>query len=177
MAVSYLGRADLPRGLRNNNPGNLRITNDTWQGSIGNDGSFVTFSNMSWGVRAMATIVAKDIIQGKNTITKYITEYAPPSENDTAKYISRVSAGSGFGANQVLPMSQDTLQRLIRAQIAMENGDEYSYMVPSADIIQGIQLMNPALLASFDVKPVDKAGAGVMALVALGLLAWWGWHK
>lgn len=41
----------LPRGLRNNNPGNIRITKDKWQGlrEKQEDKSFFQFTEMKWG--------------------------------------------------------------------------------------------------------------------------------
>ena len=45
----------LPRGLRNNNPGNIRITKDKWQGlrEKQEDKSFFQFTEMKWGYRAL----------------------------------------------------------------------------------------------------------------------------
>lgn len=44
-----------PRGIRNNNPGNLDNTNP-WQGLVANPAEprFATFKDPTWGVRALA---------------------------------------------------------------------------------------------------------------------------
>ena len=81
------------RGLRNFNPGNIRKSNDPWQGlaAAQDDPAFFTFKDASWGIRAMAIIIIgyydRDNI---NTITGVITKWAPPSENNTAAYIANV---------------------------------------------------------------------------------------
>lgn len=45
----------LPRGLRNNNPGNIRTTKDKWQGlrEKQTDKDFFQFTEMKWGYRAL----------------------------------------------------------------------------------------------------------------------------
>jgi hypothetical protein len=53
MAQSFINRTDLPIGLRNNNPGNLRPSNAyEWQGQIGVNFNFVVFEDVAWGIRA-----------------------------------------------------------------------------------------------------------------------------
>ena len=42
----------LPRGLRNNNPLNIRKGAQRWQGQTGNDGAFCIFESMEYGYRA-----------------------------------------------------------------------------------------------------------------------------
>lgn len=48
------------RGLRNNNPGNIRINNDLFQGEVGpsEDKSFKQFTTMAYGYRAMFKILS-----------------------------------------------------------------------------------------------------------------------
>ena len=45
----------MSRGLRNNNPGNIRRDRDKWQGEIvpSQDQSFKQFSSMAYGYRAL----------------------------------------------------------------------------------------------------------------------------
>ena len=47
----------MPRNVRNNNPGNIKVSKDEWQGSKGNDGTFVTFDSPEMGARAMAKVL------------------------------------------------------------------------------------------------------------------------
>lgn len=83
----------LPRGLRNCNPGNIRITKDKWQGlrEKQEDGSFFQFTEMKWGYRALIrTLQNYRYRHGCQTIADFINRWAPPHENNTAGYISRV---------------------------------------------------------------------------------------
>ena len=99
-ATSYLGRADLPRGMRNNNPGNLRISNNQWQGKVpvweNTDGEFEQFKEYRYGVRAMIKLIQNYIRSGDNTLVTIISRYAPATENDTAAYIRAVAGATGF---------------------------------------------------------------------------------
>lgn len=50
----------LPRGLRNNNPGNIRINSDLFQGEVrpSKDKSFKQFETMAYGYRAVFRILS-----------------------------------------------------------------------------------------------------------------------
>jgi|SRR6266850_3949164 len=158
--ISYIGRSDLPRGLRNNNPGNLKAEED-WQGQIGIDGPFLIFQTLPWGTRALATDLANKMKRGLVTIRQIITTYAPPIENKTGAYIQSMVDDTGFTADQVLPMNTDTLARLIRAIVNHEEGETASYdYVSDADIAQGISMMNNSLATLF-----KAAGVALMATV------------
>lgn len=92
-----------PRGLRNNNPLNIRHNADLFQGEIkGNDKLFKTFSSMPYGYRAAFVILATYLSRGDNTIEKIISRWAPPSENKTQTYISTVVKYSGVTADEIL---------------------------------------------------------------------------
>lgn len=140
MGRSFLNQPGLPIGLRNNNPGNIR-PGDNWQGMIGTNGGFVVFKDVTFGIRAMAIDLRTKIGNGYNTITKIITRWAPPSENDTAAYISNVEYSTGWDADRVLTADSATYKRLIRAIMNIELGANYSAMVTDADINEGIALM------------------------------------
>lgn len=45
----------VPRGLRNNNPGNIRLSKDKWQGlrERQEDKEFFQFVSIEWGYRAL----------------------------------------------------------------------------------------------------------------------------
>lgn len=82
-----------PRGIRNCNPGNIRITKDKWQGlrEEQTDSSFFQFKEMKWGYRAlMRTLQNYRKLHGCNTISDFIRRWAPENENNTSGYISRV---------------------------------------------------------------------------------------
>jgi len=99
MATSFLGQSNLPLGLRNNNPGDFR-TGIAWQGITGQEMAFLTFSDVTYGLRALALDLINNISrEGYDTIRKFITKFAPPSENDTARYISFVANETGIDAD------------------------------------------------------------------------------
>jgi len=110
--------------IQNNNPGNVRYSiYNNWQGQTGSDyRGFCIFSSMYYGVRAMVVIIVNDIRAGKNTITKIITEYAPPHENNTQGYINFVAARSGVGKNDPI-CSVNQLTAVVEAMIYFENGE------------------------------------------------------
>jgi len=124
MTLSYLGRTDLPRGARNNNPGNLTKTSIPWQGKIGNDGRFEKFKSYVWGVRALIRQLRTNInSKGLNTLRKLITSYAPPSENNTEGYIASMVARTGYLADQVLVPTFEVLKNLAQNITWKENGN------------------------------------------------------
>jgi hypothetical protein len=79
-----------PRGIRNNNPGNIRITKDKWKGlrAVQADKEFFQFITPKWGYRAMLrTLQNYRKRHGCETIGDFIRRWAPPSENNTTAYI------------------------------------------------------------------------------------------
>lgn len=83
----------MSRGLRNCNPGNIRITKDKWQGlrEVQEDKSFFQFTEMKWGYRALIrTLQNYRLKWGCQTIADFINRWAPATENNTSGYISRV---------------------------------------------------------------------------------------
>lgn len=162
MAKSFLNMAGYPLGLRNNNPGNLVDAGINWRGLIGTNGRFCVFENIAWGIRALATDIRTDINQGQNTIAAIITEFAPPSENNTAAYIAAVVNYTGISAYKPLTADKNTLKRLIRGIMNVELGINYSALVTDQDINEGIDLMSGELL------PGAAVGFGISGLVLLG---------
>lgn len=82
------------RGLRNNNPGNIRLSATTrWQGEVkpSRDKSFCQFKSMAYGYRALIKLLQNyRKLNGCRTISDFINRWAPPVENNTSGYISRV---------------------------------------------------------------------------------------
>jgi len=145
---SFLGRTDLPRGLRNNNPGNLIKTNSKWQGIIvpGSDLRFVQFENIYYGIRAKLYDIIGDITDRKqNTIRKLITAYAPPFENDTNAYINAVVKATGITADTPIPLTESFLVKLSKVIMDVENGRQYSNLITESDIKQAINMLPTSL--------------------------------
>lgn len=117
--------AKTPRGLRNNNPGNIRKNSDKLQGEIipSQDKSFKQFETMAYGYRAMFVDLSTKLNRGLNTIEKIIYAWAPPSENDTESYIDQVEKLSGISRKKVLnKYSGDDYIEIVAAMSQVENG-------------------------------------------------------
>lgn len=119
-----------PRGIRNNNPLNIRKGNN-WKGEIKNqnDPSFEQFESMQMGLRAGFKLLSNYIKGGKsgavryNTLEKIIRRWAPPSENATARYIDFVATNAGISPMQVLSFyDRPTMCQIVRAMAFVENG-------------------------------------------------------
>lgn len=91
------------RGWRNNNPGNIRSSPFADKmGAIGNDfknanGQFAVFGSMDEGRRAQASLLSTEKYQSLS-IKDAIERYAPPKENDTARYVREITDALGLPA-------------------------------------------------------------------------------
>ena len=113
-----------PRGLRNNNPLNIRHNADTFQGEIkGADKAFKTFSSMPYGYRAAFITLATYLSKGCNTIEKIVTRWAPPTENNTGTYIANVERWSGSSKTKELTTTDGAyFIQIVAAMSFIENG-------------------------------------------------------
>lgn len=148
MAQDFRGQNNLPLGLRNNNPGNLR-PGDNWQGMVGVNGGFIVFEDMAWGIRAFFHDLYADIAKGQNTIRKRVAEYAPASENDTEAYTKFVSRYTGIAPDVPMPLTYVFIEKLFKAHMIMENGAANAALIKDSDILEGYQRMNPAKRSFF----------------------------
>ena len=137
-----------PRGIRNNNPLNIRLSSDNWQGqrppsssASNGDKSFCQFETMAYGWRAAFVILCKTYY-GKyklKTIRALITRWAPPKENNTEAYIRHVSDYAGIGPDKVLgsPKECPTDWLLIGyAMAVVENGQA----LPAVPMLKGWEI-------------------------------------
>lgn len=116
----------LPRGLRNCNPGNIRISTDKWLGlrEEQTDKEFFQFEEMRWGYRALIrTLQNYRRKHGLQTIAEMIGRWAPHAENNTGGYISRVCKEMQVPSSYV-PNVEDkgTMCALAAAISEVENG-------------------------------------------------------
>lgn len=128
----------VPRGIRNNNPLNIRKGNN-WKGERPNqtDKAFEEFETMEMGIRAGFKIL-KNYITGYggktkpfDTIEKVIRRWAPPTENATEKYIQFVADDAGQHRYQKIDFrNKSVMVRIVDAMIFVECGQR----VP-ADVI------------------------------------------
>ena len=122
------------RGIRNNNPLNIRHSADKWQGMSEKqtDKAFVQFKSMAYGYRAAWLILQsyyhRFYVQSKPfTVRNIISRWAPPKENDTESYIRSVLSIAGIGGKENLlpPENVDSyyrLNKLLEAMTCLECG-------------------------------------------------------
>ncbi|MDR1679217.1 MAG: structural protein P5 [Prevotellaceae bacterium] len=121
-----------PRGIRNNNPLNLRHSRDTFKGEkMSTDKDFEQYESIEYGYRAAFVTLHTYLTKyGLNTIEKIITRFAPPNENNTGAYIATVAKYSGVAADEALTAtSGDKYILIVSAMSFVENG-------VNADILQ-----------------------------------------
>ena len=114
------------RGLRNNNPLNIEINSDKFQGEIvpSQDKRFKQFVSMAYGYRAAFRILLtyKEKYNLK-TLRQWITRWAPPKENDTEAYIRSVSTSAKvFSDVEIDTKNKDVMCRIVAAMSKVENG-------------------------------------------------------
>lgn len=120
----------LPRGIRNNNPLNLRISNNPWRGKVydGQDPAFEEFTSMVYGIRAaminIRTIINRRIrAVGKCTLQDIINVWAPPSDgNNTRSYVQQVANAVGIATNVNIYFHPDIIIPIVVAMCNVENG-------------------------------------------------------
>ena len=116
----------MSRGLRNNNPGNIRRSSVRYKGEVrpSRDREFKEFESMEYGYRAIFVLL--DTYRkryGLNTIRTMLMRYAPPTENYTTTYIEFVARRTGIGADT--PLNTQHMRDMVPIVAAMseiENG-------------------------------------------------------
>lgn len=120
----------VPRGIRNNNPLNIRKGNN-WKGERPNqtDKAFEEFESMEMGVRAGFYLIRKymsgynGLTEKFNTIEKIIRRWAPASENNTQAYIDTVAKKTGISPRLKLSFqSKRQMVDIVAAMIEVECG-------------------------------------------------------
>ena len=100
----------LPRGIRNNNPLNIRLNPDNrWQGKVqpkhNSDGAFEQFQDPVMGLRGGGGAVDRAFDRRHlDTVRKLVEVWAPPNENDTEACARCVAKASGFGIDEPLDL-------------------------------------------------------------------------
>ena len=128
LTVSLEATVDKPRGIRNNNPGNLRpLDSGNWDGQSGVDsGNYITFSTSAWGLRALAhNLYSYGANDGINTLSATANRWAPASENDPNAYAATLSSVSGLGVSDTIDLTDKaTNLAVMRGIVQAENGEE-----------------------------------------------------
>lgn len=134
------GYKSAPRGIRNNNPGNLNYVGQAGATmEDGEGGRFAVFESMQHGIAALYKQLQLYFKRGINTLSSIVKTYAPASDNNNVDaYISALTKATGKGANEVLDSGDTaTIARLMKGIVDHENGKGY---ISSSDIMGGIQL-------------------------------------
>ena len=124
-----------PRGLRNNNPLNLRISKNAWLGKVekNTDGAFEQFTAMEYGIRAamrnIQTIVRRNERAGKQTTVKSLVHtWAPSSDgNNEAAYVKSIADRTGIQPYDTIDIKKKShFCLLVWAMAWVENGQQIS---------------------------------------------------
>lgn len=135
----------IPRGIRNNNPGNIRNSDAAdWKGevpaSVKKDRSFEEFKDMKHGYRALIKLLQNyRKLHGCRTMADFINRWAPRTENDTTAYIRTVCREMQVPTTYVPDVNDRTTMCSFAAAISLvENG------IPAvmADVFGGWDLLN-----------------------------------
>ena len=120
-----------PRGIRNNNPLNIRRSKDQWKGlrAVQADASFCQFETMEYGWRAAFYLLTRTYYHKYRlyTIRGIVSKWAPPNENNTKAYIANVSRLTGIDPDEPIGIPSDKPSRWMAVGMAMaiqENGTD-----------------------------------------------------
>lgn len=134
-----------PRGIRNNNPGNIEF--GSWasaHGATGKEsaGRFARFGSAQDGLNALAELIENYMGRGINTIGSIIAKYAPASENNTAAYVASVAKRLGIDANAHLdPRNVQQMAGMVDAIVRVENGSNpYSKEMIQSAAARGVSM-------------------------------------
>ncbi len=123
-----------PRGIRNNNPGNIIRSGINWQGALTPDqvtqaggtydAKFVQFDTPDNGVRALGHVLLSKSARGLVSVDQIIRDY---SATDQDAYVANVASALGVEPSEVIDV-QGRLPDLAAAIIQQENGQQpYPY--------------------------------------------------
>ena len=113
----------LPRGIRNNNPLNIRRSKDKWKGlrAQQTDAAFCQFESMEYGWRAAFYLLTRTYYHKYRlfTIKAIIQKWAPPNENNTKAYIANVSKLTDIEPDEPIGIPGDQPARWMMVAAAM----------------------------------------------------------
>lgn len=116
----------MSRGLRNNNPGNIRLSSARFLGEKrpSGDPAFCQFESIEWGYRAMFVLLRTYVVKHKcHTLRQIINRYAPPIENHTDIYLRRVTDATHLSPDEAIAIEDGaTMTAIVAAMSEVENG-------------------------------------------------------
>lgn len=149
------------RGIRNNNPGNLNFAGQAGALRENGKGRFAAFNTPEEGIGAMSkqldlhfngtSAKAKEAGRPLRSVKDIVEAWAPPNENNTAKYIADVAKQLGVSPTANLNLKDPaTKTALMKAIVVKENGG------------------NPYTDAQYAAGISGKKATGSSALQAIG---------
>ena len=142
----------MSRGIRNNNPGNIKDFGIEWKGLMDHrdktqehikEKTFCVFSHPWWGIRAMAKIFTNyQTKHGLWSVRKIVNRWAPPTDdNPTTVYATFVATHMRVDIDAVINLAKyDTMSRLCQSIVRFENGqDPYTWEYACGLILAGIE--------------------------------------
>ncbi|MGH8032512.1 MAG: structural protein P5 [Luteimonas sp.] len=134
-----------PRGVRNNNPGNIDRSGVAWQGEDRSakarqqEARFCVFTSAEFGFRALAKVLQTyQSKHGLRTVKAIINRWAPPTENITSAYVREVAKALSVDPDSRIDVTKfDTAFGIAKAISRHENGGHYW---SDATIAKGLEL-------------------------------------
>lgn len=159
------------RGSRNNNPGNIRISDNNWEGQVGDDGEFVRFASPEHGVRALGKNLITYRNKGVVTVNQIISRWAPKKDgNDTEGYIKFVSGKMGVDPNVPIDVTDINTLKSITTAIMQQEGN---HSISGEQVDAGLQAaLGLTRLPEPDPSQYQSRGQTGKAVNAGGN-AWW----
>lgn len=140
------------RGIRNNNPGNIKDFGIPWEGILDREkqnaeqraeNTFVVFSGPWWGIRAIAKILLNyQTRHGLDTVHKIIDRWAPAGDsNEPERYARFVANHIGVHPHDPIDVTDyTTMLNLAQGIVWYENGtDPYTWEYITGLIMAGIE--------------------------------------
>jgi len=172
---SFLYNPTYTRGIRNNNPGNLRKNKaNNWQGKINSsDKDFEQFINIAMGLRAsMITLRTYQNKHNLKTIRQIINRWAPNNENKTEKYISAVAGFMGLSANSEIDLSSKSILIQLTKAIVKHECSPNHELITESDYFEAYDLIGGTSSAGSLTIDQNNNSAGSLTIDKKKPLNW-----
>lgn len=163
---SLAGNPNMPLGIRNNNPTNIRPTGDQWQGMTGQNGGYLQFKTPEDGIRAATLNLQNYNQRGWNTPLTIAEHWAPKGDgkNNPTAYGVQLANTLGIDPGQSIDLSNP------QAAAAVIHG--ISHIENSGVVPYSPQQIQAGVNSAFQVKGGPAASApSVSAKGAAGIPA------